>query len=244
MATGDLSLAKNEMAASKPLEAGIGPMVESIVRMEAVRPSAPVALYTAQVGKQTIELPVMQMKRDLAIALLMTIDVDLQFVEEAGIELAETLRRLEPQVVVTAATLGIPVGAAVAKALGLRRQYVLQKTDKAHLADALTEPLTSTTTEARQHLRLDRRWLPAIAGKRVVFVDDVISSGSSCAAALRLLRAAGAHVVGIGCFLVEGDGWKKSMSDEDAELVQTLGRVPVFHPSSEKEGEWKEDWAC
>ncbi|KAG8464112.1 hypothetical protein KFE25_000280 [Diacronema lutheri] len=228
--------------APRPFGESVGAQVEARTQLEARLPQPPVGHYVATVGKHRIGLPLVQVRPDLAIALLETTSVDLDFVEACGAELADALRRLNAEVVVSAATLGIPVGAAVAKALGLHRQYVLMKTEKAHLADALVEPLTSTTTQGRQMLRLDRRWLPHLAGKRTVFVDDVISTGGSSAAGLRLLRAAGAHVVGLGAFLVEGDGWKGALGAEDAELVHALGRVPVFRPNGR--GGWQEDWAC
>lgn len=223
----------------------IGAKVERRALLEARRPKPPVGQYTATVGEQTIDLPIIQVEPDLGIALLMTTDVDLDFVEACGAELAERLRPHDIAAVVSAATLGIPVGAAVAKHLGMRRQFVLLKTNKAHLVDALTEPLRPLTAEATQMLRLDRRWLPDLAGKRVAFVDDVITSGSSASAALALLRKAGAKVVVIGAFLTEGDGWQKALGPEDAELVQVLGQIPVFRPKAKEDGstDWVEDWS-
>jgi adenine phosphoribosyltransferase len=119
---------------------------------------------------------------------------------------------------------------------------VLQKTRKIHLRDALSEPLSSITTGAAQSLLLDRRAVPAIGGKNVVFVDDVISSGGSCAAALRLIRAAGGNIVGVGAILVEGAGWKTKLG-RDAERVSFLGTIPLFRPTG-PDGAWEPDWNC
>lgn len=208
-----------------------------------------VGAYTVAVGSQRITLPLMKIAPDLAISLLMTIDEPIAFIDTAGAELADALLQLGTavdasgvgiEVVVTAATLGIPVGSAVAKTLGHSRQVVLQKTEKKHLADALVEPLASITSHGKQQLRLDRRWVPLLKGKRVAFVDDVISSGGSCIAALNLIRAAGGDVVAIGAILVEGDSWKRKLG-VDASMVVALGQIPLFKPAAGGRG-WVEDW--
>ena len=183
--------------------------------------------YPVDIGSQRRELPLVPVSDSVAISLLMTIDVPLSFVSTAGAELAELLAPSEPEVIVTAATLGIPVASEVAKALGHDEVVVLQKTPKIHLDDALVEPLSSITTDGEQALRLDRRRAPAIVGRRVVFVDDVVATGGSVAAALRLIRLVGADVVAIGSILSEGDGWRDRLGD-DADLVVSLGTIPVF----------------
>lgn len=194
--------------------------------------------HVIDVGSSQLELPIVPVGDDLAIALFMSIDAPISFVADAGRELASKLADLDADVVVTAATLGIPVGMAVAVGLGQDRLVVLQKTDKIHLADALTEPLDSITTGTPQLLRLDRAQIPNLAGKRVVFVDDVISSGSSAAAGLRLIRQAGGIVVGLGAVLVEGTNWKTALGD-DADLVWSLDRIPLYRRTGEG---WTEDW--
>jgi adenine/guanine phosphoribosyltransferase-like PRPP-binding protein len=206
--------------------------------------------YHVRVGEQSINLPIVSVgDKNLAISLLMTIDVPISFIENAAQELAEKLsdaaasqNNVRIEVVATAAILGIPVGWAVAKALGLDTVVVLQKTPKIHLQDALVEPVSSVTTEAAQVLRLDRARLPDLAQRSTIFVDDVISSGSSTVAALRLLRRAGAHIVGVGVLLTEGDGWRQRLGDDDAARVTTLGKIPLFRPV--EGGGWREDWSC
>jgi adenine phosphoribosyltransferase len=78
-----------------------------------------------------------------------------------------------------------------------------------------------------------------VAGKRVAVVDDVVATGGSMAASLRLLRAAGAEVVAVGVLLAEGDGWKETLGP-DAALVRHLGVIPGFR---QVEGAWEEVWA-
>ncbi|MEM1335886.1 MAG: phosphoribosyltransferase family protein [Actinomycetota bacterium] len=183
--------------------------------------------YPVSVGSQTIELPLVPIAADRAISLLMTIDQPLSFIERAGVDLAALIEPLRPEAIATAATLGIPIATAVASALGLDRVFVLQKTAKIHLQDALNEPLESITTHGEQSLRLDRRYVDDLRERRVVFVDDVVATGGSVVASLRLLRRAGATVAGVAAILVEGDGWRPRLGD-DAELVRALGTIPLF----------------
>jgi adenine/guanine phosphoribosyltransferase-like PRPP-binding protein len=193
--------------------------------------------YQVAIGSQIVELPIVPIGDDLAISLLMTIDAGVGFMARAGADLAAVLAPTEPGIVASAATLGIPVAIEVSRALGLDDYLILQKTAKIHLADALAEPLSSITTGGEQRLLLDRARIPAVAGKRVALVDDVIATGGSIVAALRLLRAAGADVVGIGSLLVEGTGWRSALGD-DAALVRPLGVIPMF--THDAAGGWVE----
>ena len=117
-----------------------------------------VGTHTATAGTQTIDLDIVALNDSLAIALLMTIDEKIGFIEKAGSELATALKKAATgriDVVVSAATLGIPVGQAVASALKHERQVVLQKTAKIHLQSTpYAEPLTSITTGTPQKMEL------------------------------------------------------------------------------------------
>lgn len=195
--------------------------------------------YRATVGRQEVDLPLVPLADDLTIALLITVDLGLAFTARAAEELAERLRPLGVDIVATAATMGLPVVIEVTRALGLDDYVVLHKTPKIHLVDALTEAVRSITTGPVQQLRFDRARLHHVAGKRVAFVDDVISTGSSAAAAVRLLRGAGADVVAVAAFVTETAAWRGALGD-DAGLVFSLGEIPVFRPDGG--GGLVEDW--
>ncbi|MFT4212254.1 MAG: phosphoribosyltransferase family protein [Microbacterium sp.] len=183
--------------------------------------------YVATVGSQQVELPIVAVSPDLSIALMMVIDHGVRFVETAGEELAGHFAAARPEVVVAPATLGIPVAIAVTRALGLDDYVILQKTRKVHLGDALEAPVHAITSTSGQALLLDRARLGDVAGHRVLFVDDVISTGSSSGAALALLEEAGAEIVGVGALLAEGDGWPDALSAYEDRLF-ALGRIPLF----------------
>ena len=135
--------------------------------------------YRVDIGSQSVELPLVPLGPEVAISLLMTIDHGIAFGAQAGADLADAIADARPEVVASAATLGIPVAIDVSRHLGLDDYLILQKTPKVHLGDALAEPLSSITTETPQRLLLDRARIPAVAGKRVALVDDVIATGGS-----------------------------------------------------------------
>jgi adenine/guanine phosphoribosyltransferase-like PRPP-binding protein len=192
--------------------------------------------YRVAVGSQHADLPIVPLNDELAIALLMTIDMGVRFTATAGAELARLLAPARPECVASVATLGIPVALEVTRALRLDDYLILQKTAKIHLRDARREPVESITSSGTQHLLLDRRRISVVRGRRVAFVDDVISTGASGAAALRLLEAAGADIVAIGALLTEGDAWRAALGPR-ADLVRALGTIPLFEPAPD--GGWR-----
>jgi len=196
--------------------------------------------YSVEVGSQHVQLPLVPLGDDLTLALLITVDMGMKFMSTAGEELAEILRPYNVDIVATVATMGIPVAIEVTRALGLDQYVILHKTPKIHLADAVREPVRSITTNADQQLLFDRVRIPDVQGKRVAIVDDVISTGASTGAALRLLRSVGAEVVAIGTLVTEASVWRTSLG-EDAEKVRALGSIPIFRPDGQ--GGLVEDWA-
>jgi adenine/guanine phosphoribosyltransferase-like PRPP-binding protein len=183
--------------------------------------------YTVDIAGEPVALPIVPINERLAISLLMVIDMGVKFGERIGKALAAKLSPLKPDIVVGAATLGIPVVIEVSRALGLDQYVIAQKSPKIHLADALVQEVQSVTTSAKQRLMLDRRAMPLLARRRVAVVDDVVATGSSLAATLALVRAAGAEIVAAGVILTEGHDWEKTLG-ADARLVQGLGHIPQF----------------
>lgn len=196
-------------------------------------------VYPVEIGTQHVELPIVSLNDHLALALLITVDMGVAFMARAGEELAEILADAGVDIVATVATMGIPLAVEVTRHLGLDQYVVLHKTPKIHLADAVTETVRSITTDADQRLLFDRARIPVVAGRRVAIVDDVISTGASTGAALRLLRRVGAEVVAIGTIVTEASKWRTALG-EDAVMVRALGSIPVFRPDGA--GGLVEDW--
>jgi len=196
-------------------------------------------IYSVDIGSQRVDLPVVSLNENLALALLITVDMGIAFMAKAGEELAEVLAPYDLDVVATVATMGIPLAVEVTRYLGLDQYVVLHKTPKIHLADAISESVRSITTDAEQRLLFDRARLGDVRNKRVAIVDDVISTGASTGAALRLLRGVDAHVVAIGTLVTEASLWRAALG-EDATMVRALGSIPVFRPDGS--GGLVEDW--
>lgn len=197
------------------------------------------ATRLTKVGSQEIELPLIQVADNITIALLICVDHGVRFAEKAGQELAELLEPHDIEVVASVATMGIPLAIEVTRALGLDDYAILHKTPKIHLADAVSEPVRSITTDADQRLLFDRARRGAVAGKRVAIVDDVVSTGSSSKAALNLVRRVGGNPVVFGTLLTEGGLWRQTLAG-DAGKVVSLGSIPLF--MHQPDGTTVEDW--
>jgi len=195
--------------------------------------------YTTTVGSQTIDLPLVRIGDDLVIALLISVDHGVAFTECAARELAAQLSDLDVEIVASVATMGIPLGIEVSRALGLDDYVIFHKTPKIHLDDAITEPVKSITTGGSQKLLFDRERVGVARGRRVALVDDVISTGASVKAALRLLRGVGARPVAVAALVTEAMAWRAALG-EDAALVRSLGSIPLFRYGPD--GSLIEDW--
>lgn len=195
--------------------------------------------YRAQVGSQRVDLPLVQVAPEVSIALLICVDHGVRFAETAGRELAALLAPLGVEIVASVATMGIPLAIEVTRALGLDDYAILHKTPKIHLADAVVEPVRSITTDRDQRLLFDRARTPAVAGRRVAVVDDVVSTGGSSRAALNLVRRVGGEPVAFGALLTEGGLWRETLG-ADAALVQALGSIPLFRHRAD--GTVAEEW--
>ncbi|EON95814.1 putative adenine phosphoribosyltransferase protein [Phaeoacremonium minimum UCRPA7] len=191
--------------------------------------------WTVNIAGAPVSLPIVTIKEDLAISLMMIIDMGVSFGVRCGSAIAAAVSDLRPDVVVGAATLGIPVAIEVSRALGLDRYVILQKSPKIHLRDAMVQEIQSITSSGSQRLLLDVDAIPLIAGRRVLVVDDVVASGSSLKGALELVRRAGGSVVGIGVILTEAREWESTLG-EDAKLIKGLAHIPQFRLEG---GEWK-----
>jgi len=84
----------------------------------------------------------------------------------------------------------------------------------------------SITTEGEQKLYLDKADAELMAGKRILIVDDVISTGESLRAIEELVKAAGGNIVGKMAILAEGD------AQERDDLIY-LEPLPLFNANGE-----------
>lgn len=173
--------------------------------------------YTLKVAGLTRELPLCPVSDDLEIAaFIMLSDVELT------VKTAEELLKLCPDfdVIVTAETKGIPIAYEMARQSG--KPYVVgRKSLKFYMTDPISVKVKSITTANVQTLCLSQEHIAMIKGKRVLIVDDVISTGESLIALEKLVHAAEGIIVGKAAVLAEGDA-------ADRDDIIFLEKLPTF----------------
>lgn len=175
----------------------------------------------------TYEIDINGIKRDLP---LCPLNEELQigaFVMFGDVELtvacASALLEKAPEfdVILTAEAKGIPLAYEMARQANNCRYIVARKIPKLYMRNVFSRELKSITTEAHQELFLDGEEADLMNGRRVLIVDDVISTGESLEAVEYLARQAGAEIVGRMTVLAEGDA--RSRDD-----IIALGELPLF----------------
>ena len=129
----------------------------------------------------------------------------------------------EHDIMITAESKGIPLLHEMARQSGAQNYIVARKGPKLYMQDIHTTYVNSITTENRQMLCISGADAEAMRGKRVLVVDDVISTGESLHALETLIQEVGGTVVGRMAVLAEGDAAKR-------EDVICLAPLPLFHP--------------
>ena len=127
----------------------------------------------------------------------------------------------EHDVLITAESKGIPLICEMARMSGNERYVLARKSPKLYMKDVLTVEVRSITTDHKQALCLDGGDAEYMKGKRVVIVDDVISTGESLRALEALVERAGGNIVGRMAILAEGDATQRD------DLIY-LEKLPLF----------------
>ena len=125
---------------------------------------------------------------------------------------AEALLAKAPQYdyMISAEAKGIPLVHEMSRLAGNRRYFVARKAPKLYMRDVLEVNVNSITTAREQRLCLDGNDAALMKGKRILVVDDVISTGESLKAIEALVEAAGGIVAGRMAVLAEGDAQFRS----------------------------------
>jgi adenine phosphoribosyltransferase len=176
-------------------------------------------VYPIDIAGVHRELRLFQIKPGLRIAILNILG-DTELVEACAKALAEKLDTVSYEVIVTAESKSIPLAYALSEKTH-KPFIVLRKSYKPYMGDAITAETLSITTGAPQTLYLDEKDKDLVMGKRVVIVDDVISTGSTLQGMRLLLDRAGASVAAEAAILTEGERakWRD---------IVALGHLPVF----------------
>jgi len=166
------------------------------------------------------ELPLFEVKPGLRIAILNILG-DVELVDACAAALAEKLSGMIYDVILTAESKSIPMAHMLAK-VTQKPYVVLRKEWKPYMGDALVAETLSITTGKPQKLYLDEKDRSLIAGKQVLILDDVISTGSTLQGMRLVIEKAGGKVAAESAILTEGDRaeWMRIIS---------LGHLPVFY---------------
>lgn len=155
--------------------------------------------------------------------------------------LAERLSPFRPDVIVGLPTLGLTLASAVAQKLGHTRYVPFGTSRKFWYLDELSVPMSSITTPHQQkRLFADPRMLPLLKGRRVVLVDDVMSSGTSMVAGLNLLAALDIEPVALAVAMLQTERWRSALSacgEGWPEKTRSVVATPLLERNSE--GLWK-----
>ena len=143
--------------------------------------------------------------------------------------LAERLAPLRPEIVVGLPTLGLALAPTVARHLGHTRFVPMGYSRKFWYDDNLSATVHSITSPgAAKRVYLDPHLLPLIAGRRVVLVDDVVSSGSTAMAPWTLLESLGAEVLALGVAMRQGTRWAAALGPGRAGKVVGVLESPLL----------------
>ena len=165
------------------------------------------------------ELPLVEVAPGVTIALLNIIG-DVELVRAAANGLASQLAGINFDTLVTAEAKSIPLIHVLAEETD-KPYVVLRKTYKAYMGNAISAETVSITTGQPQTLYLDEKDQMLVAGKRVVLVDDVVSTGSTQQAMRAVVEKAGAEIAAEAAILTEGEPAKWAH-------IIALGHLPLF----------------
>ena len=128
--------------------------------------------------------------------------------------------------IITAESKGIPLAQEMARLNGDSKWMLARKGVKLYMQDVLCVEVKSITTTAVQKLYLDGNDAAMMRGKRVLIVDDVISTGESLHALEELVSTAGGEIVGKMTILAEGEA-------QTREDIIYLEKLPLFNAKGE-----------
>ena len=176
----------------------------------------------------TYEMDIAGLKRDLPLcrvtdklyigAFVMFGDVELT------VHCAAELLKLAPEYdyIIAPEAKAIPLLYEMARQSGAEKYFLARKGAKAYMTGVFEVEVRSITTMHIQKLVIDTADAELIRGKRILIVDDVISTGESLHAMEELVHRAGGIIAGKMAVLAEGDAYNRTD-------IITLGKLPLFN---------------
>ena len=176
--------------------------------------------YTLEIAGLKRELPMFKVADDLYIAAFILFG-DVELTEACAEELLK--KAPEYDYIITAEAKGIPLAHEIARQNNDKSYFIARKYPKLYMTGIFEVEVKSISTDKVQHLYLDVAEAEMIKGKRILIVDDVISTGESTKALRTLVEKAGGEIVGEMAILAEGDA-------QNREDIIFLEPLPLFRP--------------
>lgn len=175
--------------------------------------------YPIEIAGVNRELPLVEVGPGLRIAVLNILG-DTELVAACAKALAEKLEEVDYDVLVTAEAKSIPLAHNLSGETG-KPYLVLRKMYRPYMGNTIHAETLSITTGKTQSLYLDEKDYPLLSGKKVVLLDDVISTGSTLQGMKQIVEKSQGSVVAEASILTEGD-------QERWAQVVSLGHLPLF----------------
>ena len=176
-------------------------------------------VYRMQVAGLTRDLPICRVTDDLYIAGFVVFGD-----QELTVACARELLKRAPEYdyIITAEAKGIPLAHEMARQTGAEKYFLARKGPKLYMTGVFESSVKSITTAHEQKLYLDTADAALMKGKRILIVDDVISTGESLLALEALVHKAGGEIAGRMAVLAEGDA-------QNREDLIFLEKLPLFN---------------
>lgn len=154
------------------------------------------------------------------VASLIANQASISVVETLSEIMADRARTFLAEIVVGLPTLGLAFAPLVAKHLGFTRYVPFGYSRKYWYKNELAIPVNSITTpDFKKLLYVDPNLVEMLRGRRVLVVDDAVSSGQTMVAALRLLEKCEAHIAGIAVAMRQGTKWMDALVDGEGNEI-------------------------
>lgn len=176
--------------------------------------------YTMKVAGLERQLPICPVNDSMSIGAFVILGD-----QELTVAAARELLKLAPEYdyLLTAEAKGIPLIHEMARQHGDKKYMLARKSVKLYMTGIFKVEVRSITTDRKQELFLDKADADIMRGKRILIVDDVISTGASLSAMEALVNETGGIIVGKMAIIKEGD----AINRDDIICLESL---PLFNP--------------
>lgn len=179
--------------------------------------------HTMTIAGLERQLPICRVTDDLYIGAFVIFG-DCELTEACARELLA--KAPEYDYIITAESKGIPLAYEMARQAGDEKWLLARKAPKLYMTDVFGVEVKSITTSNVQHLYLDGEDKALMNGKKILIVDDVISTGESLKALEELVKQAGGIIAGKMTILAEGDA-------QERDDIVYLEKLPLFNSRGE-----------